>query len=121
MNEFISNEIIADSVFVVTKKIDPIEEKVKIVLFGEGIDENEMPANFQIGPNPTNGIFFVNTASLKENYKAKVFDLNGKLILEQNFCNKTNFDISKHLSGVYHVIISDRNGKEMYSQKIIKE
>lgn len=86
-----------------------------------GIDENEMPANFQIGPNPTNGIFFVNTASLKENYKAKVFDLNGKLILEQNFCNKTNFDISKHSSGVYHVIIIDRNGKEMYTQKIIKE
>lgn len=42
VNEFISNEITGDSILVITKKIDPTKEKIKIVLFGEGLNENEI-------------------------------------------------------------------------------
>lgn len=42
VNEFISNEITGDSIFVVNKTIDPTKEKVKIILFAEGLGENEI-------------------------------------------------------------------------------
>lgn len=41
-NEYISNEITGDSVFVVTKKIDPVESSVKIVLFGERMTNDQI-------------------------------------------------------------------------------
>lgn len=42
VNEFISNEITGDSIFVVNKTIDPIEEKVKIILFANRLNENDI-------------------------------------------------------------------------------
>lgn len=39
-NDFISNEISNDSILVISKKIDAVNEKVQIILFGEGITED---------------------------------------------------------------------------------
>lgn len=42
VNAFISNEITGDSIFVVNKKIDPIKEKVKIILFAKHISQTQI-------------------------------------------------------------------------------
>lgn len=42
VNEFITNEIINDSILVISKKIDPIKEKATIILFGEGLGAHEI-------------------------------------------------------------------------------
>lgn len=42
VNEFITKEIINDSILVISKKIDPIKEKASIILFGEGLNVNEI-------------------------------------------------------------------------------
>jgi uncharacterized delta-60 repeat protein len=57
-----------------------------------------------ISPNPGSGIFNVNLINNLNNFKEiEVYDLLGKLILNQNIENKThvNIDLSKYESGYY--------------------
>ncbi len=42
VNEFLAKELISDSVYVITKSIDPIHENVKIVLLGNELDNREL-------------------------------------------------------------------------------
>lgn len=85
-----------------------------------GVLENEELNNFYIGPNPTNGFLSIHKTSA-ELCKAQVMDLNGKLISEQAFYTHASFDLSNYSIGIYVVKIIDKDGKETYTQKIIKE
>jgi hypothetical protein len=74
--------------------------------------------NFQILPNPSNGEFMIQTSYISD-FKIKVTDISGKLILAKDI-NTTNklFNLTNNQSGVYFVEF-DINGKK-YHKKIIK-
>ncbi|WP_288954555.1 fibronectin type III domain-containing protein [uncultured Polaribacter sp.] len=65
-------------------------------------------------PNPVNDVVNI---KLDESFKAKLFDINGKLILEVN--NKKQIDISFLTSGMYFLKIESED--KIYSGKILKE
>jgi aminopeptidase N len=72
------------------------------------------------GPNPTKNIFTI-TGIVNANGFAKVFDLDGKLLQEKNLSAETTLDLGNYAVGIYLLKIYDRDNKERYSQKIIKQ
>lgn len=70
--------------------------------------------HIKIYPNPTQSIINIET---EENSLVKIFDLNGKLLVNQKIENK-QIDVSQLISGVYTVQIINKN--KAYSQEIIK-
>ncbi len=70
---------------------------------------------FHIYPNPTNGIFTIET-SLNYDLNYEVFDMTGKLILKGKTSNNSiGIDISEYSQGVYFLKINE------ISTKLIKE
>lgn len=86
-----------------------------------GLNENEILfSSIKIGPNPTKGVFTViNDKNLEG--KTEVFDIAGKKLHEKKLSSEITFDLSNYANGIYILKISDINGNEKYSQKIIKE
>jgi hypothetical protein len=74
--------------------------------------------NFQILPNPSNGEFMIQTSYISD-FKIKVTDISGKLILTKDINTADNlFNLTNNQSGVYFVEF-DINGIKYY-KKIIK-
>ena len=69
---------------------------------------------FTIYPNPTTGI--VNFGSQKQ--FVEVYAVDGKLLL-QDFTNQIN--IKNYNSGVYFLVIKDKEGNQLYKEKLIKQ
>jgi hypothetical protein len=68
--------------------------------------QNFIDQNFKIYPNPSSGIFKIDFGqNQKNNFKIYVFDLAGRLILQQESKNiyKSKIDISEKLPGTYFV------------------
>lgn len=68
--------------------------------------QNFIDQNFKIYPNPSSGIFNIDCGqNQKNNFKIYVFDLTGRLILQQESKNiyKSKIDISEKLPGTYFV------------------
>jgi hypothetical protein len=76
--------------------------------------------DIKIGPNPTKGIVAINTTQSFEG-RVIVLDINGKQLIDKKLGSETTLDISAYANGIYLVKITDANGIEKYSQKIIKE
>ena len=86
-----------------------------------GFDELGASVNdIKIGPNPTKGIVAINTTQSFEG-RVIVLDINGKQLIDKKLGSETTLDISAYANGIYLVKITDANGIEKYSQKIIKE
>ncbi len=86
-----------------------------------GLNENTISfASVKIGPNPTKGIFTITNDQNLEG-KTEVFDITGKKLLEKKLSSEITFDLGNYANGIYILKISDVNGNEKYSQKIIKE
>ena len=75
------------------------------------ITENEV----SIYPNPTNDQLNIETE--RRFSEIKVFDVAGKLLLDQNFSNQIN--LGGFVAGLYLVELRDKDG--IYRKKIIKE
>ena len=104
--------------WVINKVIGPTSDPS---LGGVGISENSILfSSIKIGPNPTKGIFTLSNEQNLEG-KAEVFDLSGKKIMEKKLSSEVTFDLSNYANSIYILKISDLNGNEKYSQKIIKE
>ena len=88
-----------------------IDESIRGVLSETQIEHQKSLSYF---PNPTNGI--VNISGISPN-SIQVFDLNGKLLLQNQ--NTPNIDIGKLSSGVYivKVDVTDKS----YTLKIVKK
>ncbi|MES2573368.1 MAG: T9SS type A sorting domain-containing protein [Bacteroidota bacterium] len=73
-----------------------------------------------IYPNPSTGIFNINSNQNIENTSIKVFDLNGRIVHQskKNTENKV-LDLTNFQNGIY--ILNIENGAYNYSQKIIKQ
>ncbi len=85
-----------------------------------GITTNDVQ-KFQIYPNPSTGIFTIQTENPITSAKITVADLNGRIVHEtksENLDNKT-LDLSNLQNGIY--ILNVSNGATKYSQKIIKQ
>ncbi|WP_042721296.1 T9SS type A sorting domain-containing protein [Flavobacterium sp. B17] len=98
----------------VDRNADPNHFKKNIVA--------ESAQQFQITPNPTNGIFKVILNKDLENGAMQIVDLTGNVIYNKVFRNskELNVDISSQKQGVYLIkIISDNN--KIMTEKIIKK
>ena len=76
---------------------------------------------FLISPNPSTGIFTIQTQNSITNANITVADLNGRIVYEtksENLDNKS-LDLSNLQNGIY--ILNVSNGATKYSQKIIKQ
>ena len=80
-----------------------------------GISENEI-ANYQIYPNPTNGILYIE--SKQPISQISVFNLLGQSIEKKQ--NTNQIDLSKTEAGVYLLKFEDANGNSQ-THKIVKE
>ena len=75
--------------------------------------ENIQTTDFQIFPNPNNGIFYLNLPYNSKNISnyAKIFNPLGKLILKKTLSEITKIDLSKHGSGFYYLNITTKNSR----------
>ena len=82
---------------------------------------NNPTSQFEVFPNPSNGIFQILVNQYHEKLDVEIYDLNGRLVhLSQNqdFQNQRIIDISNLQSGVY--LLKAKNEKINFTQKIIK-
>ena len=85
-----------------------------------GITANEVQ-KFQIYPNPSAGIFNIQTENSISNAKITVADLNGRIVYvskSENLDNKS-LDLNALQSGIY--ILNVSNADYSHSQKIVKQ
>jgi hypothetical protein len=75
-----------------------------------GIEVNESSAGVSIYPNPSAGIF---TIESNENYVIKVLDISGKIIA--NYNNVTNIEIET--SGIY--LLEFSNSDSSFTRKVV--
>lgn len=73
-----------------------------------------------IGPNPTKGTLLINTGE-NTSGRISVLDLAGKTLIEKPLAQSVMIDIGNFSPAVYIVKIYNADGKEVRSQKIIKE
>ncbi len=84
--------------------------------------EESLAGNIGIMPNPTDGIFKLYFDGVAIDRNIKIFDLQGKLLLNKlsSIENRTiTFDISEFETGMYLVKISSEN--EVKSMRLIKQ
>ena len=77
---------------------------------------------FSIHPNPTTDKLYVTTITSKENLTLKIFNIEGKLLSNQNIAlqDQKAIDVSQLLSGIYFLNIEDENGNTTI-KKFIKQ
>jgi len=74
-----------------------------------GIASFNKEQDYSIYPNPTTGNFIIET-NITGKQTAKIFDLNGKLVLSQNIIDKTNIDATGLDEGIYNLTIISNEG-----------
>lgn len=74
-------------------------------------EQAEVTLNHSLYPNPNDGTFTIETSNL-ENYLFKIFDLNGKLVYEENLMKESSIHkVSLFVnSGLYIYQLTDQNG-----------
>jgi hypothetical protein len=70
-----------------------------------------------IYPNPFKTMITIENNTTTDNY-VKVYDILGKEVFSQN--NIANLNLSMLTEGIYMLVITDKDGKQLLSQKIIK-
>ena len=85
------------------------------------INENTLANDFQLSPNPADDFIFTSFTQNKENTAIQIYDIAGKLILEEKLIlNQQNkIDVSNLNAGIYFVKINGTKGSK--TQKLIKK
>ncbi len=84
---------------------------------GVGIEEVNAPLQFHVQPNPSaDGIF---NLSFNQADKVKVFDLNGKLMIEENVKGLTQKQLNLNAFQNGYYVIEVSNGLERTEQKVL--
>ncbi|HXU26520.1 MAG TPA: choice-of-anchor L domain-containing protein [Bacteroidia bacterium] len=90
--------------------VDSATHSITLLSCTSGIDliaKNKKPLS--IYPNPSNGNFSIETNTTgKQNLQ--IFDINGKLVLNQFISNQANIDATRLTEGVYNISISGYAG-----------
>jgi hypothetical protein len=74
-----------------------------------GLKDISDNSNILIYPNPNNGTFTIET-SVTTKQIARLYDVNGKIVLNQIISGKSNIDASSLNEGVYNISILSNNG-----------
>ncbi|WP_343631055.1 YCF48-related protein [Fluviicola sp.] len=92
---------------------------LKISNIALGTDELAPEIKLDVFPNPGNGQFnlFVAEEMVTDNTLVEVLNLNGEVVLEQEY--RTNVDISNLVNGIYFIRV--RNKTFSVAKKVIKE
>ncbi len=107
--------------WIINKVLGPSRDTTLGVPIETNLVTKEQGADMiRVSPNPGKGIFSITTKGAAV-YRAKIFDLSGKLVLEKNIEKEQFVDLSHYAPGVYVIKCFDENAKENFSQKIIKE
>lgn len=84
-----------------------------------GINENTV-VEFAAGPNPVNTTYAI-TMKGSLNGFIKVFDLNGKVLLQQALSTNNQINFESFSKGSYLIKIEDSSGNKRWSETIIKQ
>ena len=84
-----------------------------------GTEEAPIVKTFDAYPNPTSGL--IQVSGISENALVQVFDLNGKMILNENASFNTSIDLSPFENGMYLLKVVDSNNNSVLTKRIIKE
>lgn len=90
-------------------------------IYDVGIDEPRQTnsSSLDVFPNPGNGKYTISTSNTGK-AELKVFNLNGKLILQQDInSSETRVDLQNHPSGMYLFILQEKN--TLKTAKVIKQ
>ncbi|MEN8927994.1 MAG: T9SS type A sorting domain-containing protein [Flavobacteriales bacterium] len=91
--------------------------KVKDTVF-DGINEIAFTNQFQVYPNPNDGIFTLYNKGESKKYQVLITDVQGRIVYEENqFFNsnaRKNIDISRYNSGVYILQLVNENKIEQH-------
>jgi hypothetical protein len=86
-----------------------------------GVEENEEEEfKFNAYPNPTTGQLTVESSLTGITYYT-VIAIDGRLVVQGNFTNKTEIDLANTSAGAYHLQLQDHEGKRVYGRVISKQ
>lgn len=78
---------------------------------------NEIAANLSIHPNPSTGVFNIDT---QKNYNLNVVDVTGKTVMSQKLNTSSNkIDLTNYKSGMYFFRLTNENEVKVF--KVIKK
>ena len=83
--------------------------------------ENELAENIKLMPNPVNNVLTIDLTEYQGHgsITAGIYDLAGKLMLEQSVSGRTSLNVESLPSGIYFCRIAER-GSVIFTQKVIK-
>jgi ASPIC and UnbV/FG-GAP-like repeat/Secretion system C-terminal sorting domain len=96
-----------------------INQRLNVVEGGTLAVSDYTNSNFSLYPNPAKNILNFKTNDAITMQSAKIFDLNGKALLESEVSN-SSINVESLATGTYIIVLRDTNGKD-YSQKFLKE
>lgn len=82
-----------------------------------GIDSRNNVDDYQIAPNPNNGVFVIQSATIDPNTNVTITDVTGRLVLRLNNAfgnaNRIEIDLTEYGDGVYFVTIQNESGAQV--------
>ena len=91
-----------------------------ILYFPVGLSENNFQNQVTYFPNPTSGLININLAN-QENVLVQIRNIQGQLVQEQQFKNKSNLEIDIECkAGVYFIQMRNEKG-ETANLKVVKQ
>ena len=85
------------------------------------IEDIQINFSVNIFPNPVTDIVTIKLENQEKGYRLKLFDLAGKLILDDSInSNEILIPFSAYSTGVYFLVFTDRKNKKLKTYKIQK-
>lgn len=101
--------------WLINKVVGPVRDATLTT----GMMENTDVIAVQAWPNPTKGMFTINSVPGFEG-KAEVYDSNGRWILTKPFVSETTIDLANYANGIYLVKVLGSDLSVKHTQKIVK-
>jgi hypothetical protein len=97
----------------------PLPDPVNCNLFSSIPDEKPLMNLIKIYPNPADHNLVI-ASRLNDNYHLALYNFNGVVLLNLEYTNSVNIDITSFPQGIYFIRLTNENG-ETYIQKFIKK
>lgn len=95
---------------------------VSVQVSGGSLSTVETKANgLKIYPNPSDGLFTIESPTGTSSVKAEVYDASGKLVFAREFRgNKAQLDLTSHPAGVYILALTNDKGEKQTAKLLVK-
>lgn len=91
---------------IINKKDEVLRQALNLLgCWNVGVEDITENNSSKLYPNPSTGIFFLETAS-NETKTIEVFDQNGKLVYSSIITHQTELDLSHLSNGIYNLVLS---------------